>query len=79
MFIKLNCKIMAECDFSWFKVLSFFGATALAVLCFVMLGFGISNITSGEAAYGVACILAGALSACVAVWTYRNYQKKKSE
>lgn len=67
---------MAECDFSWFKILSFFGVAILVVLCFIMFGFGISNIISGETAYGVACILAGVLSAGVATWVYKNYQKK---
>ena len=67
---------MAESSFSWFKMLSFFGALALVVLCFVMLGFGISNVVSGETVYGVACICAGLLSAGVATWVYKNYQKK---
>ena len=67
---------MAECDFSWFKILSFFGVAILVVLCFIMFGFGISNIIGGETTYGVACILAGVLSAGVAAWVYRNYQKK---
>lgn len=66
---------MAECDFSWFKVLSFFGATALAVLCFILLGFGIGNIT----VHGVACVIAGVLSGIAAVLVYRNYQKKSRE
>ena len=67
---------MAECDFSWFKILSFFGAAILVLLCFVMFGFGISNIIGGETVYGAACILAGVLSAGVAAWVYKNYQKK---
>lgn len=67
---------MAECDFSWFKILSFFGAAILVLLCFVMFGFGISNIIGGETVYGAACILAGVLSAGVAALVYRNYQKK---
>lgn len=67
---------MAECNFSWFKILSFFGVAILVVLCFIMLGFGISNIVDGETAYGVACICTGLLSAGVAAWVYNNYQKK---
>ena len=67
---------MAECDFSWFKIFSFFGVAILVLLCFVMFGFGIRNITSGETVYGAAFILAGVLSAGVAAWVYKNYQKK---
>ena len=67
---------MAESSFSWFKMLSFFGALALVVLCFVMLGFGISNVVNGESIYGGACIVAGLLSGGLAVWVYKNYQKK---
>jgi len=67
---------MAESSFSWFKMFSFFGALILAVLCFIMLGFGISNVVNGESIYGGACIVAGLLAGGVAVWVYKNYQKK---
>ena len=67
---------MAESDFSWFKMFSFFGALILVVLCFIMLGFGVSNVVSNETAYGVGCIAAGLVCGCVAAWIYKNYQKK---
>ena len=67
---------MAESDFSWFKIASFFGALVLVVLCFVMLGFGITNILDGEKIYGGACIVAGLLSGGLAWKVYSNYQKK---
>ena len=69
---------MAECDFSWFKIASFFGALVLVVLCFIMLGFGIQNMVSGENIYGGACIVAGLLSGGLAWWAYNNYQKKEN-
>ena len=67
---------MAESDFSWFKLLSFFGVGILALPCFVVIAGGITLITSGNAFNGVACILAGLLCGAFAVWVYRNYQKK---
>lgn len=67
---------MAVSEFSWFKIGSFVGATILAVMCFILLGFGINTIVSGEAFYGVACIVAGLLSAGCAVVVYKNYQNK---
>ena len=66
---------MAQCDFSWFKLGSFYGALLLVVLCFVMLGFGINNVVNGETIYGIACIAAVVLSAGIALWLYKNYQK----
>ncbi len=68
---------MAECDFSWFKMFSFFGTLILVVLCFIMLGFGISNMVNGETIYGGACIIAGLLSGGIAWKMYQNYQKKR--
>lgn len=70
---------MKECDFSWFKIGSFFGALILVVLCFSMLGFGITNIVSGAAFYGVACIVAGIISGALAILVYKNYQKKGNQ
>lgn len=66
---------MAECDFSWFKIGSFFGALALAIMCFILLSFGITTIVGGSAFYGVACIVAGIVFGGAAVWVYKNYQK----
>ena len=70
---------MAQCDFSWFKIGTFFGALLLVVLLFVMLGFGISNIVNGEKFYGCACISAGIICGSIAVWLYKNYQKRSGD
>ena len=70
---------MAECNFSLFKIGSFFGAGVLAILCFMLLGFGITNIVDGETVYGIACILGGILSGAFVGMIYKNYQKKGNE
>ena len=67
---------MAESDFSWFKLASFFGAALLAFACFVVIAGGITLCTKGEAFNGAFTIVAGVLLGAAAVWVYRNYQKK---
>lgn len=67
---------MAESDFSWFKILSIFGAGLLALACFVIIAGGIMLITSGNAFNGVFVILAGIACGAGAYFVYRNYQKK---
>lgn len=67
---------MAESDFSWFKLLSFFGVGLLALLCFVTIAGGITLIAGGNAFNGVFVIIAGIICGGLAVWVYRNYQKK---
>lgn len=70
---------MAESEFSWLKTTSFLGATFLVVVCFIMLGFGISTINSGSAFYGITCIVASVISGWCAVLVYKSYQKKSLE
>lgn len=67
---------MAESDFSWFKLASFFGVALLAFSCFVVIAGGITLCTKGEAFNGGFTIVAGVLLGAAAVWVYRNYQKK---
>lgn len=67
---------MAESDFSWFKLASFFGAGLLAFICFVAIASGISLIVNGLAFNGAMTIVAGILCGAGAVLVYRNYQKK---
>lgn len=67
---------MAESDFSWFKIASFFGVAILALLCFAAVGSGITLIVGGKLFGGIASIVGGVLCAAGAVWTYTNYQKK---
>lgn len=70
---------MAESEFSWLKFASFFGAMLLVVVCFILLGFGISTTGSGSAFYGITCIVAAVISGAAAVFVYKNYQKKSLE
>lgn len=67
---------MAESDFSWFKLASFFGVAILMFACFVVIAGGVTLITKGEPFNGVFTIIAGLLLGAGAVWVYRNYQKK---
>ena len=66
---------MAHSDFSWRKIFSFFGAGLLILVAFVSLAIGGNLCYAGQAFYGVMSILAGAVSASLAVIVYRNYQK----
>ena len=67
---------MTESDFSWFKLLSFFGAGLLVFMCFVVVAGGIMLITNGDAFNGVFVILAGLGCGAGAVFVYKNYQNK---
>ena len=70
---------MAESDFSWLKMASFFGAAILIVMCFVMLGFGINAICGDDAFHGVISIFAALVCGAGAVIVYKYYQKKSIE
>ncbi len=67
---------MAESDFSWFKILSIFGAGLLVLLCFVTISGGIRLIIGGNAFHGAAAIIAGVVCGVLAWLVYRNYDKK---
>ncbi len=67
---------MAESDFSWFKIASFFGAILLVFVFFVMMGFGINLIYSGSILYGVMCIISSLVAGACALLVYKNYQNK---
>ena len=64
--------------FSWFKLLSFFGTGILVFVCFVAVAGGALLIKGGNACNGVFAIVAGLVCLALAVWIYRNYQKKTS-
>ena len=67
---------MATSDFSWLKLLSFFGAALALFLAFVNGGSAGTLIKSGFGFNGVGCILSAAGWVAVAVLLYINYQKK---
>lgn len=68
---------MAESDFSWLKIASFFGVAILVFVCFVAMAAGINQVCNGDAAHGIACIIGAIASAFCAFLVYRNYQNKK--
>ena len=70
---------MAESEFSWLKMASFFGAAILIVVCFVMLGFGISAICADDAFHGIISVFAALVWGAGAVIVYKYYQKKSLE
>lgn len=67
---------MAESEFSWLKIASFFGALSLVVLSFIVIAAGINMSVSGNSFYGVSSILGGLVCGINAVLIYLNYQKK---
>ena len=70
---------MAESNFSWLKMASFFGVALLIVVCFIMLGFGINAICGDDAFHGIISIFAALVCGAGAVIIYKYYQKKSIE
>lgn len=70
---------MATSDFSWFKILSFFGAAIAIFFAFVNGGSAGDLIKAGYGLNGVCSIFSALGWVAVAVLVYRNYQKKDSE
>jgi uncharacterized membrane-anchored protein len=70
---------MAESDFSWLKIVSFFGAAVLLVLAFIMIACGIQSFTDSRAFSGVICLVSGALAGLGAWVVYSYYQRKSDE
>ena len=69
----------AESDFSWLKILSFFGAGLAAFFAFVNFGSGGILIQSGNGFNGVVTIISAIAWCVVAFLIYKNYQKKTIE
>ena len=70
---------MATSDFSWFKILSFFGAAIALFFAFVNGGSAGTLIKGGNNFNGVCSILSAVGWLAVAYLIYRNYQKKDAE
>ena len=70
---------MAESEFSWLKIASFFGAAVLLVVCFVAIATGITFFTGGNAFRGVVSIIAGVICGAGSILVYQHYQKKSLE
>ena len=63
-------------EFSWFKILSFFGAGLAVFFAFVNGGSGGILISKGYGFNGVVTILSAIGWLVVAVLVYKNYTKK---
>ena len=67
---------MAESEFSWLKIASFFGAVLLVLVAIVTVASGIQLIVDDKATNGVFTIISGVISGYCAYLVYKNYQKK---
>lgn len=65
----------ATSDFSWTKLLCFYGAGFLALLACVILAAGILLITKGAVFNGIGTILGAIATFAWAVYLYKYYQK----
>ena len=65
----------ATSDFSWTKLLCFYGAGFLALLACVILAAGILLITKGVVFNGIGTILGAVATFAWAVYLYKYYQK----
>jgi hypothetical protein len=65
----------ATSDFSWTKLLCFYGAGFLALLACVILAAGILLITKGVVFNGIGTILGAIATGAWAVYLYKYYQK----
>lgn len=70
---------MATSDFSWFKILSFFGVAIALFFAFVNGGSAGILIKGGNGFNGVCSILSAIGWLVVVYLIYRNYQKKDAE
>lgn len=65
----------ATADFSWTKLLCFYGAGFLALLACAILAAGILLLAKGVVFNGIATILGAAATFAWAVYLYKYYQK----
>ena len=65
----------SEAQFSWRKILSFFGVALLVFVGIVTLSSGISLITLGRAFNGAATLLGGLCAFACAVLLYKDYER----
>ena len=69
----------ATANFSWFKILSFFGAGLAVFFAFVNFGSGGILINSGNGFNGICTIISACAWLFVAFAIYKNYQRKDLE
>lgn len=69
----------AEADFTWRKILSFFGVAFLAFIGIVSVSSGIGLAVAGKAFYGVATCLGGGCAFALCVIIYKSYERWSAE
>ena len=69
----------AESDFSWIKILSFFGVGLAVFFAFVNFGSGGILISGGNGFNGVCTIISAVGWLGVAFGLYKFYEKKSNE
>lgn len=65
----------AESDFTWRKILSFFGAGILLFVGFVTIATGIGLIKGGLAFNGAVTCVGGCCALALCVLLYLNYER----
>ena len=65
----------AEADFTWRKILSFFGVAFLAFIGIVSISSGISIAVAGKAFNGVVTCLGGGCAFALCVIIYKSYER----
>lgn len=70
---------MAHSDFSWRKLLSFFGVAMLFFVAVVTISTGANVIYGGQAFNGVMTCFGGASAIALSVILYKDYQKWADE
>lgn len=66
----------SESDFSWFKIISFFGAGLAALLAFASFGSCGILFRMGNGFYGFCSVISACAWIGVTIFLYKNYQKK---
>lgn len=67
---------MAEADFSWNKILSFFGVAILAFIGIVNLGLCGLLLSEGRVFYAIFAMLGGFCAWAIAVALYKRYENR---
>lgn len=69
----------AEADFTWRKILSFFGVGFLALLGIVTISSGIYLAVAGKAFNGIMSCLGGGCALALCVLIYKDYERWSAE
>jgi len=65
----------AEADFTWRKILSFFGVGFLAIFGIVTISSGVGLAVAGKVFNGIVSCLGGGCAFALCVILYKNYER----